>query len=74
MRLENYKGSGAMLYLTSYRDKDGFFCSIKFSGDGFEVNGSGKSFWGTFLSCFIRGLFFELKLKIKRMVRKWKEL
>lgn len=66
MNLGNYKGSIAMLYFTGYKSEDGFFC--KFSGDGFEVARFGKSFWSTFLACFIRTLSLELKLKIKRLL------
>lgn len=57
-----------MIYLTSYSDGDKFFCRIRFSGDGFEFSASGKSFWGTFLSCFIKGSFLKLKLKIKNLL------
>ncbi len=55
-----------MLYFTGYKIEDGFFC--KFSSDGFEVVRSGKSFWLVFLSCLIKTLFLELKLKIKKLM------
>jgi hypothetical protein len=54
-----------MLYFTGYKDEGSFFC--KFSGDGFEVARFGKSFWSTFLTCFVKALFLELKLKIKKL-------
>lgn len=64
--MENYNASFVMLYFTGYKNENGFFC--KFSGDGFEVARFGKTFWPTFLMCFVRTLFLELKLKIKRLL------
>ncbi|CUU06769.1 hypothetical protein JGI3_01690 [Candidatus Kryptobacter tengchongensis] len=62
-----------MLYLTSYKEGDKFYCSIKFSGDGIEVRNWANSFWKALIGCFIRGLIFELELKIKKTFGKWKE-
>lgn len=61
-----------LIRFTGYKSGGGFFC--KFSGDGFEVTSLGKSFWMVFLSCLIRTLFLELKLKIKKLVGNGKSL
>lgn len=62
-----------MLYLTSYRNGEKFYCSIKFSGDGFEVQSLSNSFWKALLICFVKGLIFEAKLKLKKIFKIWRE-
>ncbi len=61
-----------MIYLTSYKDGEKFFCKIEFSGDGLKVEGFGKTFWGTFILCFLKGLIFEIKLKTKKLFKNGK--
>lgn len=62
-----------MLYLTSYKAGDKFYCSIKFSKDKIEVEGRGGSFWGAFVACLAKGLILEIELKIKKVLKRWKE-
>ncbi len=62
-----------MIYLTSYKDGEKFFCKLEFSKDGFVVEGFGRSFWWTFIFCFLKGLIFEFKLKTKKFFQRWRE-
>lgn len=62
-----------MLYLTSYKIGDKFYCSVRFSRDEVEVKAQGGSFWGAFVACLAKGLILEMKLKIKKVMKKWKE-
>lgn len=61
-----------MLYLTSYKSGDKFYCRVSFSKDDLEVEGLGGSFWGAFIACLAKGLILEIKLKIKKVLKKWK--
>ncbi len=59
-----------MLYLTSYKSGDKFYC--KFSSDKLEVESQADSFWRAFIDCFIKSLILEIKLKIKKVAKRWK--